>query len=143
MKIFAALNNDINEGFVWLKWTELRPRSIVKICNPQMAKVVYCEALQLEDNFLKRYNEVRRFKIDEPNSSIVMGGWYRTALGDLQTQRDYPLRIEPAHHWLGKLRACTDHPQVVVRVAASLGLLSLLLGVIGALLGVASVWPKD
>lgn len=141
MKIFASLTEDINEGFVWLQKNELQARTIVRIFNPQSERFVYCEALQLEENFLKRYNEGRRFRIDEPGSSIVMGSWYRAVLGGLETQRDYPLQIEPAHTVLGKFRACTHHPQVVVRVAAWLGLIGLVLGAIGVLLGIVSLLP--
>jgi hypothetical protein len=51
---------------------------------------------------------------------MVMSSWYRFRLGGLQTQREYALNIEACdrwpHTWYGKIRACTGHPQVVVRV---------------------------
>ena len=137
MKIYAALEDDMGEGFVWLQKTDLPPRCIVKITNNQRS--VYCETLQFDANFLKRYNHGPRFNIGDTEHSIVMNGWYRARLGGLMTQGDYPLEIMAADSWRGKLLACMDHPQIVVRVAIWLGILSVALGVVGAVLGVISL----
>lgn len=141
MKIFAALENDVGQGYVWLKKAGLPPRCIVKITNPIAKRSVFCEALQFETNFLKKYNQSPRFSISSLDSSIVMSGWYRARLGGLETQKDYPLEITTGHTSWGKLRACLHHPQIVVRVAAWLGLLSVALGGLGVVLGVVSLWP--
>lgn len=140
MKIFAALDDDIGAGFVWMAKIADSPRCVVKITNPANGHRVYCEALNFETNFVKRYNQSPRFSITDQSSSIVMGGWYRARLG-VETQKDYPLRIEVADGLRGKLCACLDHPQIIVRVAAWLGIISVGLGTIGVLLGAISVWP--
>jgi hypothetical protein len=62
MKIYACLDDDISEGFVWLKRSGLAPRSVVKITNPEGGRSVFCEALQLEDNFLREYNKAPRLR---------------------------------------------------------------------------------
>lgn len=143
MRIYASLDDDIGEGFVWLRKAGLPARGIVKITHTDSGRSLFCEALQFEDNFLQKYNQSPRFTIDNPESSVVMNGWYRARLGGLQTQREYPLDIAQADSWRGKIRACMDHPQVVVRVAVWLGLLSVALGVVGVLLGIISVLPED
>jgi hypothetical protein len=142
MRVYASLDDDIAEGFVWLRKPGLPARGIVKITHSESGRSVFCEALQFEDNFLNKYNHSPRFTIANPDSSVVMSGWYRARLGELQTQREYPLHIDPADSAYGKIRACMQHPQVVVRVAVWLGLLSVALGVVGALLGIVSLLPN-
>lgn len=146
MKIFAALRDDVNEGFVWVKRPGLPSRCVVRIKNPANSKAIYCEALQIDDNFLTEYNndshDSRRFKINTPETAIVMSGWFRAGLGDLLKQNDYPLEIVSCNGRWGRLRACMHHPQVVVRVAAWLGVTSVALGLVGVVLGVISLCPK-
>jgi hypothetical protein len=142
MKIYACLDDDISEGFVWLKRSGLASRSVVKITNPEGGRSVFCEALQLEDNFLGEYNQSPRLKIESPESSIIMSAWYRARLGNLETQRDYNLEIRAANGWWGKLRSCIQHPQIIIRVAVWLGVVSVGLGVVGVVLGVVSAWPR-
>ena len=83
MKIYAALHEDIAEGFVWLKQEGLTARCIVKIINKDNKRRVYCEALQFEKNFLNLYNRNGRKKIEvaDQTTSIVMNHWYRSRLG--------------------------------------------------------------
>lgn len=142
MKVYAAVGDDLSAGIVWLAKPGLPTRCIVKITNPATNRSVYCEALQLEKNFLAGYNQSPRFTITNPESSIVMAGWYRARLGGLETQQDYSLNIISADSGCGKVRACLDNTQVVVRVAAWLGILSVALGVVGIFLGALSLWPK-
>ncbi len=142
-KIYASLDDHIGEGFVWLQRPGLPARCVVKITNPEAKRAVFCEALQLEENFLKRYNHPPRYTIKHPGSSMVMSAWYRIRLGGLETQREYALEVTAADSWCGKIRACVHHPQIVVRVAVWLGLLSVVLGALGAVLGVISVWPRS
>lgn len=141
MKIYACLDDDISEGFVWLKRSGLASRSVVKITNPDVGRSVFCEALQLEVNFLNKYNKSPRVTIDSPESSIVMSAWYRDRLGNLETQRDYNLEIRAANGCWGKLGSCFYNPQIIIRVAVWLGVISVGLGVVGVVLGLTSVWP--
>jgi len=142
MKIYASLDDHIGDGIVWLRKPGLPARCVVRITNPETKRSVFCEALQLEENFLKRYNQPSRHTIEDSASAIVMSGWYRIHLGGLQTQQEYVLEVTVADSWCGKIRACMQHPQIVVRVAVWLGLVSVALGVFGVILGVISVWPR-
>jgi hypothetical protein len=139
MKVFAAREEDAHQGWVWLQRPELPSRCVVRISNG--SRHVYCEALQIERNYVTQYNQPPRFSITDPSSSIVLGAWFRAKLGGLQPQTDVPLDIKPCRSWWAQFKACTDHPQVVVRLAAWLGGLGLLLGIIGLALGVISLLP--
>jgi hypothetical protein len=138
MNIFASTQDDLQQGWVWLKKENLPARSVVKITNAGNGKSVYCESLQIDSNFLSNYNQSPRFSITDPQNSIVLNGWFRAKLG-VQTQTDVPITIQAANGHLGRFLACTGHPQVIVRVAAWLGLISVSLGVLGAILGVVSL----
>ena len=64
-------------------------------------------------------------------------------LGGIATQSEPDLTVKLANGPWGKFRACTHHPQAVVRVAAWLGLLSIVLGLISVFLGATSLWGAD
>ena len=148
-KLYAALHENIAEGFVWFKCDGLPARCIVKITynDNGCRRSIFCEALKFERNFLRLYN--RRHCNQQPQyriegyesiaSSMVMSYWYRARLGPggkpLETQATYTFEIEPfdrwCNRWWGKLRACTGHPQVVVRVGVWLGIISVWLGALG------------
>lgn len=139
LKVFASTVEEAQQGWVWLESPSLPPRSIVKLTNIDADKSVYCEALQIDGNFLSHYNKPHRINITAPASSIVMNGWYRSRLGNLAKQSDAQITVEAANgHW-GRFMACTHHPQVVVRVAAWLGFVSVMVGAIGVLLGALSL----
>lgn len=140
MKLFAALHEDTHQGWVWLQDSSLPPRSIVKITNSINKKVVYCEALQIDSNFLTNYNQSPRVPITEPQSSLVIGSWYRAALGGLSIQQEVSLNVKPCNSLWGRFMACVHHPQTVVRVAVWLGLISVILGLAGVGLGAVSLW---
>ena len=140
MKVYASLGDDIGEGFVWLKNPGLPPRCVVKIRNPATKKVVFCEALQFEENFLKKYNATPRMPITDPESAIVMNAWYRARPGGLDTQKEHSLEVANANWWWGKLRSGVHHPQVIVRVAVWLGVVSVVLGSVGVAPGVVSLY---
>jgi len=139
VKIYPSLAEHIGEGFVWLQQPGLPARRIVKITRGDSRRSVFCEGLQLDRNFLHRYNQSPRSPIEKPDSSIVMSAWYREGLGGLETQREYPLEIAVANSIYGQIRAGLGHPEVVVRVAVKLGILSVALGVVSVVLAVRSV----
>jgi hypothetical protein len=142
MKLFAAREEDAHQGWVWLQDSTLPHRCIVKITNLTNGQSVYSEALQIESNFLAQYNQAPRFSIEDPSSSLVIGAWFRARLGGVQAQSEVLLKITPCRSWWAQFRACTDHPQVVVRLAAWLGAIGFVLGLLGLLLGLASFWPQ-
>lgn len=139
MKIFAAQKEDIHQGWVWVPNQSLPTRSIVKITNLRNNKNIYCEALQIDPSFLNQYNQPPRNFIEDPSNSIVMGSWFRAKLGNLETKSDAILTIKECSSFWSKYKASADHPQIVVRMAANLGMIGLVLGLIGLILGVISL----
>ena len=139
MKIYAALQEDMQQGWVWLQDKNLSPRSIVKITNLATGKRIFCESLQIDQNFLNTYNQSPRITISDPMSSLVISAWYRESLGGLGSQQEASIKIQALNSWYGRFMACIYHPQTVVRVAAWLGLWSIALGAIGVVLGIISV----
>ena len=137
--IYAALREDINSGWVWISTPHLPQRSIVRIVNRQDNKEIYCEALQIDENFLRLYNEdtSTRIPIADVSSALVMNEWYRKQLGNLKTQEDCELSVTVTNDYCEKIKACHYHPQIVVRIATHLGILSVVLGVVSIAL---SVW---
>ncbi|MEJ2436535.1 MAG: hypothetical protein P8Y43_07065 [Sulfurovaceae bacterium] len=136
-KILAATRDDMNEGWVWFSKHTFLPRSIVKIENNSNNFVIYCEALKIDANFLREYNQKPRIHIDENEQTIIMNDWYRQHLGNISTQKSYDLKVSEANGPYGKFRVCIGHPQVIVRLAAWLALISVGLGIIS--IGLA-VW---
>lgn len=142
-KIYAALREDAQQGWVWLQNSNLPARSIIKITSPNNCKSIYCEALQIDENFLDYYNSnPKTIEIKDPQNALVISGWYRAALGDIPTKSEVNLCIRPCNCLWGKFKACTNHPQVVIRVAAWLGAIGLFLGLIGIVLGTLSLYPS-
>lgn len=141
MRLFAALHDDAHQGWVWLQNSSLPPRCVVKIKNLENGRSVYCEALQIDQNFIKQYNRPPRLTIKDPSQALVIGAWFRAGLGGINLQTDTSLKVSPCNTWLGRFRACTGHPQVVVRLAAWLGGIGFVLGVVGLALGIISIWP--
>lgn len=139
MEIFTAREEDAHQGWVWLQNASLPPRGVIKITNPSTRKSVYCEALQIDANFLKTYNQSPRRTITKPKETLVIGAWYRTGLGVNGTRVEIPLTVCASNSWIGQFLACVGHPQVVVRLAAWLGGTGLILGVFGLILGIASL----
>lgn len=91
-KLFAALTEDINQGWVWVydpnlnDHSELRP--IGRITNPELpgSRSVYCEILILDSNCVDDYNQRKHtYKILPGEPVVVMNGWYRKKLGNLKT----------------------------------------------------------
>jgi hypothetical protein len=112
---------------------------VIKVQSKANNKAVYCEALQIDSNFLKSYNQAPRFTISDASTALVIGAWYRASLGGFSPQQEIEVSVTACNSWWGKFRACIDHPQTVVRVAAWLGVVSVALGAGGVALGVISL----
>ena len=130
-KVLASTRSDMNEGWVWLSNHDYAPRSIIKIKNKSNGTVVYCEALEIDDNFTKEYNQSPRVNIDPTEKTIIINGWYRKRLGGIKTKESHDLEISEGNGLWSKFRASIGHPQVVVRLASWLGVISVALGVLG------------
>jgi hypothetical protein len=140
-RVLPALRVDMNEGWVWLKRKNSEPRPIIRINNKTNRKKIYCECLEIDKNYLTEYNQSPRYTIKETDSVITMNDWYRKKLGNLEKHSEYELEVEECNNACGKLMACLDHPQTIVRVATKLGLWSVALGIVGVLGMIYSVWP--
>jgi hypothetical protein len=139
-KVLAAMHADMNEGWVWLTGSAFVPRSIVKITNKANNKSVFCEHLEIDDNFINEYNQRPRVYIDPNEETAVINAWYRKRLGGIATKTRHDLQIVEANGWWRRFRANTGHPQAVVRLATWLAAISVALGVIGVGLGVFSIY---
>ena len=138
-KIYASLAEDAQQGWIWSNYPNLQHRSVIKITDTKTKRYVYCEILQIDQNFIRRYKEARTHKIEKTEDAVVMSEWYRQILGYSTQETISTMNIKPANCCWGRFRACTHHPQVVVRVAAWLGLISVCLGMVGVILGVLSL----
>ncbi len=141
-KVYASLKEDINEGSCWVSQPQLPSRSVVRITNQASKKSVYCEALYMDGNFIELYNDrahTHKIALAQDGNVIVLNEWYRTRLGNLSTQSEQELNIERCESKWAKFRACIQHPQIVIRLATWLAVLSVLLGLVGFLLGVVSI----
>ena len=140
--VLASLAEDVNSGWCWVKDPNISNRSLVLIKNNINGKFIVCEALSIDSNFKKKYgNSISSLNnIKKPASSnvILMNAWYREKLGINKTQSNYKLQIEFVTKWcIGKrIKACTMHPQVAIR-------LSTWLGVIGIFVGAISLIPSQ
>jgi hypothetical protein len=140
-KVFAAMHEEMNEGWVWLTGSGFVPRSIIKITNKANNKSVFCERLEIEENFTKKYNQSSmRVPIDPNEPTAVINEWYRKRLGNIGTKKYHDLQIVEDNGWWGKFRASAEHPQVVVRLATCLAAISVVLGIIGVVLGALSIY---
>jgi hypothetical protein len=138
-RIFAAVASDVDAGWVWISAPRLPSRCVVRIVNPSNKAVVYCEALQIDENFLSAYNCDGRCTINRDQCALVINAWYRKRLGDIPTQSDQDLNVVAADNPKGKLLSCLQHPQVVIRMGMWLAILSVLLGLLGVALGLLSL----
>jgi len=129
--VLASLRDELNQGWVWVTNSGLESRSVVKITNSRNNRSIFCECLEIEDNYIFAYNNPPRISINKDEPTITINSWYRKKLGGIETKTIHELEIRSANGWYGRLRANIGHPQVVVRMAVWLSLISLGLGVLG------------
>lgn len=137
-EIHAATLDSVEAGHVWVQ-PELSfgQRPVCQIHNVQTGKKVYCEVLNIDDNYRRhRSNNISASQIPQEAPAIAMNQWYRAKLGISKTRALVTLEIFPANSWYGKLMTCWHHPQIVVRLATVLACLSLLLGVVGLVISI-------
>jgi hypothetical protein len=135
-KVLASLRDEMNQGWVWATNSGLDPRSVVKIKNLKNNKCIFCECLEIEENYKKAYNAPPREHIKDTEITITINAWYRKKLGGIETKTDHELEIRAANGLWGKLRANIQHPQVVVRMATWLAIISIGLGLLSICLSI-------
>ncbi len=134
-RVLASLRDELNQGWVWVTNSGLESRCVVRITNKKTNKAIYCECLEIDENYIFYYNNHPRENIDKNKATITISAWYRKKLGGINTKTNQELEIRSANHWYGKLRANLQHPQVVVRMATWLAFISVGLGALGVCLG--------
>lgn len=141
LQVYAALSEDLNQGWVWVAPQQRLQRSVVKLRNAANGCSVYCEALTIDDNFLRHYNlpGAGRRQIENENTAIVLSQWYRFRLGDIKTKEEAEIEVIPVAGPCAGIRAALHHPQVPIRLATGLAIWSVFLGVAGLVLALISL----
>lgn len=142
--IQAALHGESSSGWIWAHQPELLARSLVRITNKRNNKCVVCEYREIDSYFVKTYNQASSEKDAEPlqldKNPIVISLWYRHALAiDEKTYEE--LSIDPVTNILATIRAGSEHPDQMVRLATGLGMLGVWLGLDSIALGLLSLIP--
>jgi len=139
MKIYPALHEDISSGWVWIGVGESFQRSVIRIECKETKRSIYCEALKLDENYMKRYKERTRHLIDPPEKALVINEWYRQRLGNLKTQIEYNFKIKSRVKIIGRLKALIGHPQAPIRISFWLAFISIFVGFIGLIISLLSI----
>jgi hypothetical protein len=144
----TAPRDDFNEGWVWIKSEALKDaleghRRIVRITKGSGGKSVYCEALYADEKDIVRFNETRKKSITKTDDRLIfLSGWHRQFLEIKENFGKQNLRItvnRPPRSLWWQVRACTQHPQVVVLLATALAIIGAGLGLIGVGLGLIGI----
>lgn len=139
-KIYASLYEDITAGWVWIGKRECIQRAVIKIKNKTAGKSIYCEALEIDGNFINKYREKTGKLIDSQERALIINEWYRKRLGNLEPQKEYDLEIKYRIKLFGKIKAIMEHPQEAIRIASWLAFLSIVIGVLGLAMGLISIF---
>ncbi len=138
-ELHTAIWDDIESGSIWISAPALTSRTIVHVRNTLNNQSLRCEVKMVDAYYLKRFSEQTGRTVDETSPQVFINAWYRKALGVTAREGPIELEIVADDSLRGKVRACLQHPQVVVRIATILGLWSVALGVIGLALGILSL----
>lgn len=140
LKVYASLSEDSNNGWIWLPDIIINKRAVLKLQNLDNNKSVYCEALPIGENFLRRYKLADTVLIENQDKIIVMNEWYREKLCITSTQVEHNFRVKKVNNPYGHIKASLDHPQIVVRLAMELAVIGFVLGIVGLALGIIGIW---
>lgn len=142
--LFAALHEESRAGWVWVSPGDSPEAIFIRVRRREARRAVVCERRIADDNFRRYYNE-RPYTNKLPDSGpfIVMSDSYRTALG-ISEAREAVLELSEAGFLSQHLTAYSHHPDGAIRLGVRLGLLSVALGLLGALpfiaAGVKYLW---
>lgn len=138
----VSLAEDINAPYIWFSSLPCKSREIVKLTNTVNQKSVWCEVVVASDNFINRYKKNERTKnICRDHPFIVSNEWYRDELGISKNEHsNIKITISRWPMFIRQLFASYKHPDNTVRLAADLAFVSVILGGIGLILGVVSLF---
>jgi len=141
--VLWALREDFNEGWIWIRDSDLRAR--VELSRPIVRirvgkKTAYCEAVWAGESYFNRFRAAAG-DIAPSSRVVFISDWYRRRLGIATGEADLDIQFSrrPLSRAVWRLLACFQHPQVVVVLATSLGIIGVGLGVMGLGFGVISV----
>ena len=145
-RIFAALHEETNGGWIWLKLEQQATRTTIKLRHREKRRNVYCEYREIDEAFVRHYNEyAEKFPLPQDTSEwgeiIVISDWYRRALGglDLQTKAELKVAKPFWSHW-ADLRAACQHPEPGTRVATRLSIFGTWLAISGLLFALQATY---
>jgi hypothetical protein len=147
-RVHAATRDAIDRGYVWVQppvGVNYPQRAVCKIKNFETGRSAYCELLQADRNYLRyRHGFRSASRIQPQQPAISLNQWYREKLGIPRTGVDVDLGIFVTEcrckGALWRVRACLEHPEIVVRLATVLSIVGVILGCIGIGLGVISLF---
>src|SRR5712692_9513659 len=127
-KIYAALHEESNAGWVWLKNANLKSRTVVKLNNPSSHKSVFFECRIIDKNFVRLYKERQhtlKIQGQEDCSPLVISDWFRDATGPGEPGHEVELEVSPTRCpiW-GTIRAGCHPPDPAARRSTQPGALS-------------------
>jgi hypothetical protein len=146
-RVHTALHEESSDGWIWASNTGLRPRSIVQITNRETARSVHCEYREIDTFFLRRFNRDKPHGASEmtlEENPIAIGLWYRAALGIPGVGKGAELELAPQKFkGIAAIRAGSQHPDVMTRLATRLGILGAWLGVTSIVVSLLSLNPNS
>lgn len=134
-KVFAALEQDMDQGWVWVSQVDIQARCLVRIKNKRNNRIIYCEARIIDENYLRKYSQANTYHLCKNTPTICISEWYRMSLGISNTGKIHDIDISPEKNLVARFRTLTSHPQLIVRLASWVSIISLILGAISLLLG--------
>jgi len=141
-KVYPSLKEDINSPTVWLQGSNIGGRDLVLVKCKQSHKSVWVDAQIVDNNFQNNYNHSPRISLDNNKKVIIANEWYRQKLGIIKGA-NADLKIKqiklPFIRPFRQMQAALNHPDSSVRISADIAILSLLLGIIGLVLGAMSL----
>jgi len=140
--LYPALKDDIEAGSIWLSSPKFTSRTVVKVRNTESGRGVFCEVKMIDNFYLDNYRELIGKALTEPGKAVFVNAWYRKRLGIELSDKEVSLDVTAADSIYGQIRACLNHPQVVVRIAMGLGLWSFVLSLIGLAFAIIPLLPE-
>ncbi len=127
--IYPARLEEVHEGLIWIKDSNIRSRTVVKIFNPSTRREIYCKALPVDATDGIYFEKTRKRQL-----AIFMNGWYRKSLGRIEEHHSYELTVSSSMSIYFRAKAALDHPQAIVRISITFAIWSILLTTLGVLM---------
>jgi len=142
----VALAENIEAGFVWLSEPKVESREIVRIKNIDENRTIFCQSLNIDQNFCKKYNNgIRITTINETDAYIVANKWYRDKL-KIDKNSEVKLEVNVANTRIKKMwwayLAAKKHPENSIRISTHIATLSLVLGALGIIFAITPLFTS-